>query len=292
MAILIDDFIINEVEINSKDPDKDKDKDTNKSDDDTTSDDSSTEDDQNPEEDEFSVEDDDTSSDDTDQNTDDSDDTNNSDDNQADDPEKDEFSIDNSETPDDSAGDTGDETGDEGGDSSGDNTGGDTGDDGSTDDEFSVDDDSSSDDSSDDWSGDDDTSDDDSSDTDDGTNTIQNGLSATEKEIFDNLSPEQQVIKVGELKGLFSTLYYSIDDIYNKLTKIDNLKPDSSKIVSRLSNTLDELKIYIEDYLTKTFDTKSYTENMVIYQKYLVIFNSVNKVLEKINIDINKEIDS
>jgi hypothetical protein len=264
MAILLDDFIINEVEINGKDPTKDKTNDT-----DNQEDIKEEKPDTSDQDDEFSVEDNDT----TEENQ-------NSDENNTDD----EFSIDNSETPEEGDNENTNSDTDNGEEGNSDST-----EDENTDDEFSVGDGDDTSDDSEDTDNNDDSS---SEDNGGGTETIQNGLSDAEKEIFDNLSPEQQIIKVGELKGLYSKLYYSIDDIYNKLNSVDNIKPDAAKIVTRLSNTLDELKSYIEDYLSKTFDTKSYIENMVIYQKYLVIFNSVNKVLEKINIDINNEIDS
>ena len=107
-------------------------------------------------------------------------------------------------------------------------------------------------------------------------------LSDMEDTIFSSLSPEQKTIKVLELKGTFVTLFNSCDDI---LEKIELIPKDNGVIdtFEKITDTLIKLKTYIEFYLSKTFDTKSYLENEVVLQKYTTIFNAVKEVFKEIS---------
>ena len=102
-----------------------------------------------------------------------------------------------------------------------------------------------------------------------------------EDEIFSSLSDPQKLIKISELKGSFSRLYRSCDDVLNN---IDNItKTDENLLVlERVTNTLNDIKSYIEHYLMYTFDTKTYTENTVNLQKYISIFNAVKDIFKEI----------
>ena len=111
--------------------------------------------------------------------------------------------------------------------------------------------------------------------------TSEENIKAMEDEIFSSLSEPQKLIKISELKGSFSRLYRSCDDI---LTNIDNIpKSDENLLVlERVTNTLTDLKVYIEHYLMYVFDTKTYTENEANLQKYISIFNAVNEIFKEI----------
>ena len=110
----------------------------------------------------------------------------------------------------------------------------------------------------------------------------QEKLKGMEDEIFSSLSEPQKLIKISELKGSYSRLYRSCDDI---LTNIDNIpKSDENLLVmERVTSTLSDLKVYIEHYLMYTFDTKTYTENETNLQKYISIFNAVKDIFREIN---------
>lgn len=97
-------------------------------------------------------------------------------------------------------------------------------------------------------------------------------------DIFSSLSAEEQQIKIKELKRLFNTLYCSCDDTLVKINNIDT-DENSIEIVTRLSSTIYNLKIYITDYITNLFSSKSYIENDVAFNRFLSILNSVLAVI-------------
>ena len=57
---------------------------------------------------------------------------------------------------------------------------------------------------------------------------------------------------------------------------------ETIQIVEYISNTLIDLKEYVHDYISKVFDSKTYIENLSQLQKYIMIFNAINKVFEQI----------
>lgn len=107
-------------------------------------------------------------------------------------------------------------------------------------------------------------------------------IQAMEDEIFSSLSPAQKLIKISELKGSFSKLYRSCDMIFNKLDTIPK-SDDNLLVLERVTNTLSDLKQYIEHYLMYTFDTKTYLENETNLQKYISIFNAVKEIFAQIS---------
>ena len=143
--------------------------------------------------------------------------------------------------------------------------------------EFSMDDDSegsgeeTTDDNTDDGS--DDTSDEDSE-----TNTK---LKELESVIFDDLTDEEKNMKITELKALYITVYKKCGTISDMLTGIRR-DEETIQIVEYISNTLIDLKEYVNDYINKVFDSKTYIENLSQLQKYIMIFNAINKVFEQI----------
>lgn len=107
-------------------------------------------------------------------------------------------------------------------------------------------------------------------------------LSDIEDSIFSSLSPEQKAIKVVELKGSFVELFKACDDILEKINLIPK-ENSTIEVFEKITNTLLNLKTYIEYYISRTFDTKSYLENEVILQKYITIFNAVKETFKEIS---------
>lgn len=107
-------------------------------------------------------------------------------------------------------------------------------------------------------------------------------IKAMEDEIFSGLSDAQKLIKVSELKGSFSKLYRSCDMIFNKIDIIPK-SDDNLLVLERITNTLSDLKQYIEHYLMYTFDTKTYLENETNLQKFISIFNAVKEIFAQIS---------
>lgn len=100
-------------------------------------------------------------------------------------------------------------------------------------------------------------------------------------DIFASLTAEEQEVKIKELKRLFGNLYTSCDDI---LTRIDNLEinEDNLDTLSRISTSLYDMKIYISDYLASVFNTKSYIENDIAFNKFLIVIKSITDIMEDI----------
>ena len=106
-------------------------------------------------------------------------------------------------------------------------------------------------------------------------------LKDLEKEIFDNLAQDQKISKINELKDLYTTLYNRCDSIGNRVLDIPK-DEETTKLYDFVSNNLNQLKKYIYDYLTNSFDNRTYIENLTMFQKYLAVMDSINGILEEI----------
>ena len=105
-------------------------------------------------------------------------------------------------------------------------------------------------------------------------------------DMFTSLSAEEQMMKITELKNQYIQLYDSCDDLIEKISNIENTESTVAPL-SKLVNTLTDLKKYIIDYLYVQFDSKSNYENDVQLNLFLSIFYSISEVLKdiyKINI--------
>ena len=169
----------------------------------------------------------------------------------------DDFDIDTSLTDDDNAG--GDESSDsdDGGDESSDS------DDGG--DDFGSDDSGSSDDSS-------------SSSSEEGEEDKEIPANT---DIFASLTPEEQQIKIMELKRLFNELYTSINDILERINQT-NTDENNIEAITNISSSLFYLRKYLSDYITKIFPNKSYIENDIAFNRYLSIVNGITSIIEEI----------
>lgn len=127
--------------------------------------------------------------------------------------------------------------------------------------------------------GGDDTTTDDTTDTD---SPDESKLKQLEGELFDQLSDEEKKIKINELKKSFETMHSRCDSIIKMINNVTAPDENTSKIFEYLNDNLTDLKQYIYDYFTYTFETKTYLENSAQYQKYIAILNSLNNVLESI----------
>lgn len=85
-------------------------------------------------------------------------------------------------------------------------------------------------------------------------------------------------IKNIELKQNYQQMYMTCDDIINKMSQVKKVN-DASGVLKRIVNTTTELKKCIEFYLTNTYSTKSYINNVINFQKYLSILNGIRNIL-------------
>lgn len=159
----------------------------------------------------------------------------------------------------------------------------DTGDDPDADDggDPGMDDDIGNEDGDDNMDGDDDySSDDDASSNDDPVKDLQ-------RDIFSNLTDSQMAIKDKELRMRFYNMYESIDSFIERINEI----PKASNIIKSVefvSLKLDELSTMINDYITYTYDTLTYVENEINYNKFFTILSGISIIIKDIG-EINKK---
>lgn len=102
-----------------------------------------------------------------------------------------------------------------------------------------------------------------------------------EDDILGDLSDEQMMIKDKELKTNFSNLYDVIIDIEERINNVSK-DADMIKPMEFISNKLSDLSTQVSDYLSYTYETKSYTENMVMYRMFLTVLEQINSILDNI----------
>ena len=158
----------------------------------------------------------------------------------------------------------------------------DAGDDpGADDGDTGMDDDMGNEDGDDNMDGDDDySSDDDTSSNDDPVKDLQ-------RDIFSNLTDSQMAIKDKELRMRFYNMYESIDSFIERINEI----PKASNIIKSVefvSIKLDELSTMINDYITYTYDTLTYVENEINYNKFFTILSGISIIIKDIGENTKK----
>jgi hypothetical protein len=128
-------------------------------------------------------------------------------------------------------------------------------------------------------------------------NTTSSGEEEPEEEvnddntdIFSTLTAEEQQMKIKELKSLYQQLYCSCDDVMNRLNKLDT-NEKNVYVIDRISSSIYTLKKYIGDYLIDIFPNKSYIENDISFNKFLLIVQSISDIIDKYNTQIAKDLD-
>jgi hypothetical protein len=101
-------------------------------------------------------------------------------------------------------------------------------------------------------------------------------------DIFSSLSADEQSVKIFELQRLYAQLYNSCNDISKRINDLDTDEKDL-EIISRVGDSITQLKKYIEDYLTKHFSKKSFVENDIMYNRFLAILSSITSVLQELS---------
>ena len=110
-----------------------------------------------------------------------------------------------------------------------------------------------------------------------------------EKEIFDDLTPDQIDAKHNELKNNFLELYNSTSNIIDRVNEI----PTSDEFLSTISfvgKKLAELRKMVADYMNNVYSTKSYMENAINYNRFLATLNGINDILEEVNKELSKNV--
>lgn len=145
-------------------------------------------------------------------------------------------------------------------------------------DDFTID---ASDDGIDDMGGGDDTDSEDSGSGGESSETdvnVDNAAKKKDREIFDTLSPQEQKIKTVKLKELFMDLYNRCEEIINKLDSIGVDYEDLGSPIHKSIETLYSLKQMISTYLLYLFDSKSYIENDIVFNRFLTALNQIKLI--------------
>ena len=108
--------------------------------------------------------------------------------------------------------------------------------------------------------------------------------------MFACLTAEEQKIKIKELKHQFQTIY---DSICEMLRRINDYPVDEINIaiITRTSNALFELKQYIGDYIIYEFPQKSFYDNDVMLNRFLLVVSTLGNTLDKYCNKVEKELE-
>lgn len=106
--------------------------------------------------------------------------------------------------------------------------------------------------------------------------------------MFITLTAEEQKIKIKELKNQYQTVYDSISEM---LDRINNMDTDESNlaIISRISGALFDLRKFIGDYIIYEFPQKSFYDNDVMFNRFLLVISTLGKTLDKYNSKLEKD---
>lgn len=102
-----------------------------------------------------------------------------------------------------------------------------------------------------------------------------------EDEIFSNYNADQLAIMNTDLKKNFNRLFVMLDDLVDHINDIPKIA-EHIELIEFVSNKLAELRDMVSDYLYKTYKTKSYTENRIAYNKFLLTVKQINAIISKI----------
>ena len=113
-----------------------------------------------------------------------------------------------------------------------------------------------------------------------GSNNSDEEVNDDNTDIFSSLSAEEQQIKIKELKGLYQQMYTSCDELLDRINNLE-FTEDSLPVMTRITYALYDLKKYISEYIISVFPRKSYIENDIAFNRFLMILNSVKDILSR-----------
>ena len=112
---------------------------------------------------------------------------------------------------------------------------------------------------------------------------VDNEDTRRDKELYDSLSPQEQKERNIKQKKLFFDLYSNCDYVIDKLNNISDADLEEYGVqVRKTLSMLFDLKQMVSDYATKLYDSKSYIENDIMFNRYLSILNTVKNITSDI----------
>lgn len=108
-----------------------------------------------------------------------------------------------------------------------------------------------------------------------------NDLKAQEEELL-NMNPEHLNIKHKELKNRYLDMYDMTTEIIDRIGDAI-ISEDNIAVIEYVSKSLSQLREMLTDYVDSVYQTKSYIENSINYNRFLAVLNGINKMLEEIH---------
>lgn len=109
----------------------------------------------------------------------------------------------------------------------------------------------------------------------------QDELKNEEDKLYDTLTDDQKKIRILQLKILFKNVYEQADSTLNAINDIPK-SDENIEIIRRLIVVLNNVKMYISDYMNFEFDNHTYLDNNQIYIKYINIFRTIQKTIDEL----------
>ena len=114
-----------------------------------------------------------------------------------------------------------------------------------------------------------------------GVQSPQAQIEQDEKDVFSDLKPGQLVIQRAELRDKYKLLYNTIMETIEKINKISHTTYDDT-MLDFIVKKLVGLKNNIKDAIIDTFATRTYLENKIELQRFIVTFNRLSNMLSEI----------
>lgn len=120
---------------------------------------------------------------------------------------------------------------------------------------------------------------------------VDNNDKKKDRKIFATLSPQEQKIKTIKLKQLFMSLYDRCEQIIDKYDALGIEYEDLIVPIQKSLAALYSTKEMISTYLLYLFDSKSYEENDIMFNRMLATMNRIKLITKDMRDSHKKEID-
>ena len=120
---------------------------------------------------------------------------------------------------------------------------------------------------------------------------VDNEDKQKDREIFDSLSPQEQKLKIVKLKQSYMDLYSRCDQIIEKYDAVGVEFENFGEVVKGSLNALYSLKEMISNYLLYLFDSKSYIENDITFNRFLTAMNQIKLITKSMRDSYKDEIE-
>ena len=106
-------------------------------------------------------------------------------------------------------------------------------------------------------------------------------LQDKENQLFADMSDTQKSIKDKELTTNFVGLYNLVDSIHEKLERVPKTD-ETIRVIEFTSKKTEEVKMLLQRYISETYSTKTYLENMTNYYQFITVVKKIERGLATI----------